>query len=117
MLKVKSVNEYISKAPKEHQEKLNQLRDLILEVAPEAEEKISYAMPYYGYKGRFAYFAFAKKHIGLYLTPPIMEIFKDELKNYETATATIRFPLDEKLPVALIKKLLKARKKLNEERV
>jgi uncharacterized protein YdhG (YjbR/CyaY superfamily) len=40
--------------------------------------------------------------------------FKKELRDYATATATIRFPLDDKLPVVLIKKLVRARMKLNE---
>ncbi len=70
-------------------------------------------MPYYGYKGRLAYFSYFKNHIGLYLTPPIIEEFKKELKDYGTSTATIRFPHKEKLPVALIKKLIKARMKRN----
>ncbi len=114
-MKPKSVDEYIAHAPKEKQDKLRELRKVIKESAPKAEEKISYGMPYYGYKGRLAYFAYAKAHIGLYLTPPILEEFKNELKEYGTSTATIRFPLDKKLPIALIKKLITARVKRNEE--
>lgn len=116
IISLKTVDSYISAAPKEVQPKLKELRRLIKSVAPKAEEKISYGMPYYGYKGRFAYFAWAKKHVGLYVMPPIVANHKKELKGYETATATVRFPLDKKLPVALIKKLLKAGVKQNEER-
>ena len=72
-------------------------------------------MPYYGYKGRLVYFAYAKHHIGLYAMPPIVDDYKNELKKYQTAKATIRFPLDERLPLALIKKLIKAGVKNNEE--
>ena len=72
-------------------------------------------MPYYGYRGRLAYFRYAKGHVGLYIPPPVIAEHKNELKAYGTATATIRFSLDEKLPVALIKKLVKARMKKNEE--
>jgi uncharacterized protein YdhG (YjbR/CyaY superfamily) len=36
------------------------------------------------------------------------------LKAYETASATVRFPLDKELPISLIKKLVKARIKKNE---
>ncbi len=64
-------------------------------------------MPYYGYKGRLAYFVYAKHHIGLYAMPPIVKDYAKELKRYKTATATIRFPLNEKLPIALIKKLVR----------
>lgn len=116
MQKVKSVEEYISSAPKETQSKLRQLRSLIKEAAPEAEEKISYSMPYYGYKGRLAYFAYAKKHVGLYLMPPLVQDHRKELEGYETSTSAIRFPLSENLPVPLIKKLLKAAVAQNERK-
>jgi uncharacterized protein YdhG (YjbR/CyaY superfamily) len=44
----------------------------------------------------------------------VIEEHKSELKNYETATSTIRFPIDKPLPIALIKKLIKAKMKKNE---
>lgn len=111
----KTVDEYIATAPKEVQEKLNQLREAIKTTVPTAQERISYGIPYYHYKGRLVYFGFAKKHIGIYLPTPIVQEHKNELKNYETAAATIRFPLDQELPIPLIKKLIKARMKKNEE--
>ncbi len=116
MKPVKDVDEYIANAPKEVQGKLKELRAVIKSIAPSAEEKISYGMPYYGYKGRLAYFAYAKHHIGLYAMPPIIEGHQDELKKYQTAKATIRFPLDEELPISLIKKLVNAGVKRNEEK-
>lgn len=109
------VDEYIASAPKEVRDKLRELRGVIIAAAPNAQEKISYGMPYYGYKGRLVYFAHAKKHIGLYIPTPIIEEHKSELKGYETAKATVRFPHTEELPAALIKKLIKARVKKNEE--
>ena len=116
MKRPKSVDAYIKSAPREVRAKLVQLRRTIKSVAPKAEEKISYGMPYYGYKGRLAYFALAKAHIGLYISPPVIQEHKSELKGYETAKATVRFPLNKKLPVALIKKLVKARVKKNEKK-
>ena len=109
----KDVDEYIAKAPIEVRGKLKKLRAIIRSAAPKAEERISYGMPYFGYKGRVVYFAFAKKHIGLYVPTPVVEEHKKELRAYETAKATIRFPLKAKLPRALIKKLVKARVKRN----
>ena len=80
-----------------------------------ADERISYGMPYYEYKGRLAYFSLWKVHIGLYIPTPVIEEHKSELKDYETAKATVRFPINKPLPVTLIKKLVKARVKKNEE--
>ena len=113
-VKAKDVDDYIAAAPKEVQGKLKELRAVIREAAPTAMERISYGIPYYGYKGRLAYFRLSKKHIGLYVPPPVIAEHKNELGDYETAKATVRFPLDKKLPVALIKKLVKARIRKNE---
>lgn len=114
MKKAKTVDEYIDSAPKEVQGKLKEIRSAIKETAPDAQEKLSYGMPYYGYKGRLAYFAHAKDHVGLYVPPPVIQDFKKELESYSMATATVRFPLNKKLPIALIKKLVKARININE---
>lgn len=113
MKKNKTVDEYIKNAPIETRTKLKELRRVIRQTAPEAGEKLSYGMPYYGYKGAVAYFAVAKNHVGLYIPPPVIAEHKKELAGYSTAKATVRFPLAKKLPVALIKKLLRARLKKN----
>ena len=57
-----------------------------------AQERISYGIPYYGYKGRLAYFRYTKEHIGLYVPPPVIEEHKKEIKAYGTSKATVRFP-------------------------
>ena len=112
----KNVSAYIAAAPKEVRGKLSEIRAAIRDAAPDAEERISYGMPYYAYKGRLAYFMLAKAHIGLYIPTPVIEEHKNDLKQYGTSTATVRFPLDKKLPIALIRKLVKARIMKNEER-
>lgn len=116
MKRVKDVDEYITNAPKEVQEKLKEVRKAILEIAPNAEEKISYGMPFYAYKGRLVYFAYAKKHIGMYaIFEPVRAKYRSALKGYEMSKGTIRFPLHEKLPIALIKKLVEAQARENDK--
>lgn len=117
MTRAKSVDAYIAQAPKEMQKKLETIRSIIMHVAPQAVETMSYGMPYYSYKGRLAYFAYAKHHIGLYVMPPVVAQHKKELEGYKTATATVRFPLDKALPQALIRKLVAAGVTNNEMRV
>jgi uncharacterized protein YdhG (YjbR/CyaY superfamily) len=112
MRKSKDVDSYIASAPKEVRSKLEDIRKSIKEVAPTAEERISYGMPYYDYKGRLVWFAIMKTHIGLYLRPPIIEEHKRELSAYKTTKSAIHFPLDKKLPIALIKKLVRARMRI-----
>ena len=110
----KNVDTYIESAPSKVRAKLEQLRKIIKSTAPLADERISYGIPYYAYKGRLAYFMLAKAHIGLYIPTPVIEEYKSELKDYETAKATVRLPLDQKLPVKLIQTLIKARLQMNE---
>ena len=116
MIRHKTVDAYIAAAPKDIQAKLKELRAAIKKIAPKAEERISYSMPFYDYKGRLVYFANLKKHIGLYVPPPIIAEHKKELKNYGTTKSAVRFPSDEKLPLTLIRKLVKARMKFNDNK-
>jgi len=115
MKPIKNVDEYIALVPKEVQGRLKELRATIRAAAPNAKERISYGMPYYEYKGRLVYFQLWKKHIGLYALSPDVEEHESELKGYVTTKGTIRLPLDEKPPLTLIKKLVKARVKKNDE--
>lgn len=91
---------------------LNEMRRIIRAVAPKASESISYGMPAYD-KGRVAWFASAKGYVGLYLRPPIIKEHAKALAAYTTTKSAIHFPLGKKLPVALIKKLLRARIRKN----
>lgn len=106
---VRNVDAYIETAPKMARVKLVQLRRIIKAAAPQANESISYRMPYYNYNGALVWFAAFKNHIGFFIRPPIIQEHKHELKAYETTKATVRFPIDKPLPVALIRKLVKAR--------
>ncbi|MBI2924097.1 MAG: DUF1801 domain-containing protein [Verrucomicrobia bacterium] len=107
---------YIAAAPAAVRSRLKELRSLIRKTAPAAVERISYGMPYYAYQGRLAYFRHWKAHIGLYLPTPIIEEHRRELAGYETTTATVRLPLDKKLPIAFIRQLVRARMRMNEAR-
>src|SRR5438552_753934 len=115
MKPVKNVDEYIAQALKEVQDKLQELRAVIRTTASSVEGRISYGLLYYDYKGRVVYFHLLKKHIGLYVPTPVVEEHQSELKGYETTKATVRFPLDEKPPLALIEKLVQARVRKNDE--
>lgn len=110
----KDVDLYIARAPKALQPTLRELRSTIKQVAPGAKESISYRMPYYNYKGRLAWFAPMKNHIGLYLRPPVIAEHRRELAEYTTTKSAVHFPSDKKLPIPLIKKLIRARMKMNE---
>jgi len=111
-----NVGEYIAAQPKDVQAILNKLRSTIKSVAPDAEEIISYQMPAYKQNGMLVFFAGYKKHIGFYPTASGIENFKKEIARYKWSKGAIQFPLDEPLPVTLIKKIVKFKLKENEEK-
>src|SRR5258705_4721279 len=111
----KNVDEYVAAQPKKVQSILNKLRSTIKLAAPKAEELISYQMPAYKYNGMLVFFAAWQSHIGLYPATAGMKAFEKELLPYDRSKGTIKFPLDRKIPFALISKIVKFRVKQNEE--
>jgi uncharacterized protein YdhG (YjbR/CyaY superfamily) len=112
-----SVKEYIAGFPKETQKVLNEVRSAITTAAPDAEEKISYAMPAYHLYGRpLVYFAGYEQHIGFYATPTGHSAFVKELSSYKQGKGSVQFPLDKPMPLSLITKIVKFRAKENLEK-
>jgi len=111
---VRAVDAYIQAAEGVARKKLQEVRSAIREVAPEARESISYGMPYYDYRGRLVWFGLHTNHIGLYFRPPIVQEHRKELEDYVTTKSAIHLPLDRKIPVSLVKKLVRARMKMND---
>jgi uncharacterized protein YdhG (YjbR/CyaY superfamily) len=104
-----SIDEYISEFPPDIQKILNQIRTAIKKASPKATEVISYGMPAFKQNKVLVYFAVGKNHIGFYPTPNPIKIFREELDTYKTSKGAIQFPLDRKIPLALISKITKFR--------
>ena len=115
--KYNNIDEYIAQFPKDVQETLQVLRATIRESAPEAIETINYQMPTFQLKGNLVHFAAYKNHIGFYPTPSGIENFKEELSAYESAKGSVKFPIDQPLPLDKIAKIVKFRVKENLEKV
>lgn len=111
----KTIDQYIKLYPKEVQEKLKEIRKLIQELAPEATEKISYGIPTFYLNGNLIHFAAYAKHIGFYPGANGIATFEAEIKKYKYSKGAIQFTLDEKIPFALIKKIVKFRVKENRQ--
>ena len=103
----KMVDEYISTLPNDVKEILDNLRKVIKETAPEAQEAISYNMPGYKLNGMLIWFAAAKNHIGLYPTASPIIVFKEALKDYKTSKGAIQFPIDKPIPMDLVREIVK----------
>lgn len=105
--KRKNVDAFIAARPKDIAEKLQQIRLIIMTTCPDAVESISYGMPAYKLNGKpLVYFSAFAHHIGFYATPSGHTAFAKELASYKQGKGSVQFPLDTKLPLALIKKMV-----------
>lgn len=109
----KTIDEYISTFPEDVQGILNDLRQTIRDAAPEAEETINYQMPTFKLNGNLVHFAAFQNHIGFYPTPTGIEAFKEELSGYKGAKGSVQFPIDQPLPLPLIRRIVEYRVKEN----
>jgi uncharacterized protein YdhG (YjbR/CyaY superfamily) len=109
----KTIDEYIAAFPKETQTILQHIRQAIKEAAPQAEEVISYQMPALEQNGILVWFAAFKNHIGFFPKTSAIEAFKDKLSVYQTSKGTIRFPINQPIPLDLVEEIVKFRVKEN----
>jgi uncharacterized protein YdhG (YjbR/CyaY superfamily) len=111
-----AIDKYISAFPEDVREILEQVRITIRNEAPEATETINYGIPTFQLNGNLVHFAGFKNHIGFYPAPSGIEAFKKELVEYDTSKGTVKFPINKKLPLTLITRIVKYRVKENLER-
>jgi len=108
--KVTTIDEYLAAVSDDKRAALEKLRKAIRSAAPKADECISYQIPAFRFGGRMLVaFGAAANHCSFYPGAFPVAAHKDELKAYDTSKGTIRFQPDKPLPVALVRKLVKAR--------
>ena len=105
-----SVAEYIGSFPPEVQKVLKQMRATIKEVVPTAKEKISYQIACFELNGKnLVHYAGWKTRVSMYPIPAGSEAFNKAVSKYTAGKGTIQFPLDQPLPLKLIRQVVKYR--------
>jgi uncharacterized protein YdhG (YjbR/CyaY superfamily) len=113
--KAATVDAYLAAVPEDFRVALENLRKVIRGAAPDATERIGYAIPMFYQRGPLVSFAAFQDHCSFYvMSPAVMDAFQVDLKRYETSKGTIRFTPAKPLPASLVKKLVKARIAENE---
>jgi len=105
MAELNEVENYIVGFPAETQKLLQLVRKTIADLAPQATEKISYAIPTFDLYGNLVHYAGYKNHIGFYPGSSAIASFKSEIADYKSAKGSIQFPLNKPVPIALITKI------------
>lgn len=104
----KTVDQYVSIFPERIQRILNRMRRAIKSAAPAVEETISYQIPTFKLRGTtIAHFAAYKEHVGFY--PPAPKAFTREVARYAGPKGNLKFPLDEPIPLDLVKRIVNYR--------
>ena len=109
----KDVDQYLESLPMDSRKALENLRKIIQDTVPYAEEGFSYGVPAFKLNNRpLVCYASFKNHCGFYpMSPEVLDSFAPDLVRFETAKGTIRFKADNPIPTSLIKRIVKARLK------
>jgi uncharacterized protein YdhG (YjbR/CyaY superfamily) len=105
------VDAHLAGLPDEQRSLLQELRETIAAIAPEAVDTRSYAMPAFRYHGRalVSYDGF-KAHCSLFpMGSEIIERHKDEFAAFSTTKGTLHFTKDNPIPRRLVELIVRER--------
>src|SRR5437870_4218359 len=107
----KTVDEYLASVNSDHSKALQKIRETVHAVAPNAQECVSYGIPAFRLNGRsLVFFGAWANHCAFYpVSSATLKKFRDELRDFQISKGTLHFSPDKPLPMALVKKLVKAR--------
>lgn len=111
-----TIDDYIANQPPEAARALQELRDCILEAAPNAVEVLNYKIPAFtlvprGKRDQQIMIAGYDKFVGFYPFPTTMAAFESELANYKKGKGSVQFPLHQPIPKKLVKRMVQFRLK------
>ena len=105
------LREYFARLDPDARREVKVIRDAIRAAAPDATEAFAYGIPAFRLDGRpLVYYAAWKEHCSLYpITERTKRTLGDALAGHKTSKGTVQFPRTRKIPVALVKRLVRAR--------
>ena len=103
--KTETIDQYIEEQDETVRPYLTEVRKIIHDAIPDAQERISWSMPTF-WKGRnLIHFAASRKHLGLYPGGEATTVFAEKLAGYDVSKGTIRIPYSEPMPEKLISEI------------
>lgn len=116
-MKIKTPDEFVAKQPEEYRPHIEQLRKIVKETIPVAEETISFQVIVYKYHYLLVGIGRKKGNCSFYIMDSnIIKNYEGELKGYKFTDSTIYFPLEKELPEDLIRELVQEKIIENEQR-
>ena len=101
------IDHYLAACTPTGRSAIEQIRAAAHRAVPEGTDTISYQIPGIRRNGKLLVsFGAWKHHVGLYPVPATDDELAAALAPYRTETSTLRFPLDESLPLELIERVV-----------
>ena len=114
-VKINTVNDYLNMLPDNIYLPLENIRQIIKSLVPDAEETISYMIPAYKHKGMLVGFGASKKYCSFFvMNSTLLKEFEEDLKGFDTTSGTIHFTPEKPIPNELITRIIMARIAENE---
>lgn len=101
------IDAYIAATQEPNQSRLNTLRELIRQEAPNAVERMAYGMPTWHQGQNLVHIGAQAHHVGLYPGPRAIEAFAQELREFPTSKGAIRLLHDRELPLELVRLIVR----------
>jgi uncharacterized protein YdhG (YjbR/CyaY superfamily) len=104
-----TVDDYLAALPETSRRQIEHLLAAVRRAVPHAGDKISYGIPTITHDGTaIVHVAAWKHHVSMYPIPDADEALQRDLAPYVAGKGTLRFPLDEPLPVELVERVAAA---------
>lgn len=108
-----AVQKYLKELPSAQRAPLVELRQWIVEVAPDAVEGISYSMPAFKLHGATVGFAAFTRHLTFFpFSGSFLSAYADELAGFSRAPSGVHFTPERRLPKELLQRMVRDRLKV-----
>lgn len=104
-----TVDLYLQSLPDAQHKCLQQLREEIKALVPQAEETISYGMPAFKQNGILVYYAAFTHHMSLFVIPKVLDQVRPMLGDRSTTKSAIHFTETDPIPLAVLEKCIALR--------
>jgi uncharacterized protein YdhG (YjbR/CyaY superfamily) len=105
------VDDYFGGLDTATRDAFERIRNLTMEIAPEAEQGTSYGMAALTYKGRpLLGFRAAKQHLSIFpFSPAAVDAARDQLQDFDVSRGTVRFSADTPVPQQALRDMARHR--------
>lgn len=104
-----TVQEYFKDFGPDEKAEYERLKTIVVSMAPDVTEVMSYGIPTFKYKGKsLIHFGAFKDHMSLF-PGGVVQDYKEELKGFKISKGTVQFTKDKVIPEAIVRELIARR--------